>query len=52
MNSIGTGIYLNASIIDHSCDPNAVISFDGTTIVVRSIQNIPDVRWENVCNDC
>ncbi|XP_055547017.1 histone-lysine N-methyltransferase SMYD3 [Wyeomyia smithii] len=39
MNSIGTGIYLGASVMDHSCRPNAVASFDGTTIHVRLLED-------------
>lgn len=39
MNSIGTGIYLGASIIDHSCRPNALATFDGTTIQIRLLED-------------
>lgn len=42
MNSIGTGIYLGASVMDHSCRPNAVATFDGTTIYVRLLEDYPN----------
>lgn len=48
MQSLGTGIYLAASIIDHSCQPNAVATFQGTTIQIRSIQRIPSFDWSKV----
>ncbi|KAH9629543.1 hypothetical protein HF086_014554 [Spodoptera exigua] len=45
MNSIGTGIYLASSILDHSCDPNAVAIFDGKTINIRAIKDMPCLDW-------
>lgn len=45
MNSIGTGIYLGVSITDHSCQPNAVATFDGITINVRATRAIPKLDW-------
>uniref|UniRef100_A0A0A9WRD9 SET and MYND domain-containing protein 3 n=1 Tax=Lygus hesperus TaxID=30085 RepID=A0A0A9WRD9_LYGHE len=48
MSELGTGIYLGASTIDHSCDPNAVATFTGTTITVRAIKDIPDFKWSKV----
>ncbi|XP_058449931.1 histone-lysine N-methyltransferase SMYD3 [Malaya genurostris] len=39
MNSIGTGIYLGASVMDHSCRPNAVATFDGPTLHVRLLED-------------
>ncbi|XP_036143557.1 histone-lysine N-methyltransferase SMYD3 [Monomorium pharaonis] len=38
---IGIGIYLGASILDHSCKPNAVFIFEGTTIIIRTIMDLP-----------
>ena len=35
--TIGTALYLGPSILDHSCSPNAAVSFDGVNIVVRSL---------------
>lgn len=48
MNSIGTGIYLGVSITDHNCTPNAVATFDGTTIFVRVIEDLPRLDWSKV----
>lgn len=49
MNSIGSGVYLGPSIIDHSCKPNAVAVFEGTTIIIRAIEDIPKLDWSQVC---
>ncbi|XP_065209555.1 uncharacterized protein Smyd3 [Planococcus citri] len=48
MNSIGTGMYLAASILDHSCEPNAVAIFEGTTIYIRTIKNLKRFDWSNI----
>ncbi|XP_047538653.1 histone-lysine N-methyltransferase ASHR1 [Vanessa atalanta] len=48
MNSIGTGIYLASSIIDHSCNPNAVATFDGKTINIRAIKDMPCLDWKQI----
>ncbi|XP_026728745.1 histone-lysine N-methyltransferase ASHR1 [Trichoplusia ni] len=48
MNSIGTGIYLASSILDHSCSPNAVATFDGKTINIRAIQDMPCLDWNQM----
>lgn len=48
MNSVGTGIYPNASVIDHSCCPNATTVFDGSTLHVRSVEDIPDFHMNKV----
>jgi len=45
---IGNGLYIGASVLDHSCDPNAVyVTENGKTISVRAIEKIEsfsDVR--------
>lgn len=48
MNSIGTGVYLGASIIDHSCNPNAVATFDGKTISIRATKHMDSLDWKQV----
>ncbi|XP_012275467.1 histone-lysine N-methyltransferase SMYD3 isoform X2 [Orussus abietinus] len=48
MNSIGVGIYLAPSILDHSCAPNAVAVFEGTTIFIRALEDIPQLDWSQV----
>ena len=43
----GVGLYLAASVVDHSCCPNANVIFRGNQLFLRSIDNIasfPDVR--------
>ena len=44
---VGKGLYLEASVLDHSCWPNAVWVFSGKTLTVRAIEDIAsfsDVR--------
>ncbi|XP_059611388.1 histone-lysine N-methyltransferase SMYD3 isoform X2 [Phlebotomus argentipes] len=48
MNSIGTGIYLGVSVVDHSCTPNAVATFEGTTLSIRAIADIPSLDWSQI----
>ncbi|XP_043491956.1 histone-lysine N-methyltransferase SMYD3 isoform X2 [Polistes fuscatus] len=48
MNSIGVGIYLAPSIIDHSCKPNAVAVFEGTTIIIRTLEDLPCLNWSQI----
>ncbi|CAG9109899.1 unnamed protein product [Plutella xylostella] len=48
MNSIGTGIYVGCSVVDHSCAPNAVATFTGRTISVRATQDLPSLDWNQV----
>ncbi|XP_043237510.1 histone-lysine N-methyltransferase SMYD3-like isoform X1 [Amphibalanus amphitrite] len=45
---VATGIYLSASIIDHSCQPNAAATFNGRTLSIRATEPIPDFTWEKV----
>ena len=37
---LGTALYLGASMLDHSCLPNAAYSFRGGRIAVRALENI------------
>lgn len=48
MQSIGSGIYLAASVIDHSCAPNAVAVFEGTRIIIRTLKSLPAVDFLRV----
>ncbi|KAL1131643.1 hypothetical protein AAG570_011256 [Ranatra chinensis] len=48
MASIGTGIYLGASTIDHSCEPNAVATFTGTKIHIRALQDFLIYDWSKI----
>lgn len=42
LNEIGTGLYVEASVFDHSCLPNAAPVFDGTKLQVRALRHIAD----------
>ena len=44
---IGIGLYPGAALFNHSCAPNAVAVFEGTNLIVRSIQNIK--TDESIC---
>ncbi|XP_012525626.1 histone-lysine N-methyltransferase SMYD3 isoform X2 [Monomorium pharaonis] len=48
MNTIGVGIYLGASVMDHSCKPNAVAIFEGTTIIIRTLMDLPCFDWSQI----
>ena len=39
---IAQGLYLEASAIDHSCVPNAVWSYQGKEMIIRTIDNVED----------
>lgn len=46
--ALGTGVYLAASILDHSCRPNAIALFQGTTISIRVIEQLPSLDWNKI----
>ncbi|KAL0276279.1 UNVERIFIED_CONTAM: hypothetical protein PYX00_003885 [Menopon gallinae] len=46
--TIGTGLYLAASVVDHSCNPNAVTVFDGTTLYIRTLEDMENINWPNI----
>lgn len=48
MISIGTGIYLGVSIVDHSCKPNAVATFDGTKLILRLTADLTFQDWSQI----
>ena len=37
---VGVAVYGVPSLLNHSCDPNTVAVFSGTTICIRSIRNL------------
>jgi len=51
MNTIGVGIYLGASVMDHGCKPNAVAVFEGTTIMIRTVTDLPSLDWSQASID-
>lgn len=51
MANAGQGIYLAASIVDHSCVPNAVATFEGTQLSITLTQDLEGtgpVNWSRV----
>ncbi|XP_037779902.1 N-lysine methyltransferase SMYD2-A-like isoform X2 [Penaeus monodon] len=45
---VGTSLYLAASIFDHSCAPNAFVSFVGSKLVVRTLVEWPELHLDMV----
>ncbi|XP_076042732.1 uncharacterized protein LOC143026359 isoform X2 [Oratosquilla oratoria] len=48
LNPIGQGVYLAASIFDHSCLPNAFVTFRGNEVVIRSLVDWPELDLSQV----
>ncbi|XP_050296379.1 histone-lysine N-methyltransferase SMYD3 [Anthonomus grandis grandis] len=48
LQTLGSGIYIGASIIDHSCRPNAVATFEGTTLIIRTLEELPYLDWSKI----
>jgi len=44
---LGSGIYLNASLLNHSCEPNAVPLFSGLKLYVKALKKIN--AGEEIC---
>jgi len=47
-NSIGTGVYLGLSAVDHSCKPNVSVTFVGKTALLRAIENVEEPSFQNI----
>lgn len=41
MQAIGSALYIGPSVMDHSCRPNASVSFDGVNLIVRTLVDKP-----------
>eukprot|EP00124_Ichthyophonus_hoferi_P005352 Ihof_evm2s754 gene=Ihof_evmTU2s754 len=41
MQPIGVGVYITASLLNHSCTPNSVVTFNGITLTVRATRDLP-----------
>ncbi len=39
---VGIGLYLAPSVLDHSCSPNATVLFDGSSLILKAIEDVPD----------
>lgn len=51
MANAGMGIYLGASIVDHSFKPNAIATFEGTKLSITLIEDMPEskvVDWSKI----
>lgn len=48
MNSVATGLYLGVSVTDHSCVPNAIVTFEGTTLFIRTLNDLPCLDWSKI----
>ncbi|CAM5143813.1 unnamed protein product [Natator depressus] len=40
MQDVGVGLYPSMSLLNHSCDPNCVIVFEGRQLLLRSVREI------------
>lgn len=47
LNEIGTALYIQASVFDHSCVPNAAPVFNGINLQIRALKRINDD--EEIC---
>ena len=48
MQAIGTGVYLGPSILDHSCSPNAVVTFDGFHLRCTLTEDLPSLDFDSI----
>lgn len=48
MNAIATGIYLGVSVTDHSCEPNAVATFEGTELHIYVTEDMECLDWSKI----
>ncbi|KAL3280384.1 hypothetical protein HHI36_017871 [Cryptolaemus montrouzieri] len=46
--TLGTGMYLGASVLDHSCEPNALAMFQGTTLHIKALKQMSYLNWSEV----
>ena len=47
--SLGIGVYLAPSVVDHSCKPDAWVEFDGRRLIMRSYTDREKVDMSKVC---
>ena len=45
---VGTALYVAGSVFDHACIPNAYPSFEGKTLVVRSLVDMSQLDMSKV----
>ena len=46
--SLGTGLYLGLSAVDHSCSPNVNVVFNNNRVELRAMAAIPPPGWSSV----
>ncbi|KAM8945522.1 histone-lysine N-methyltransferase SMYD3 [Pelodytes ibericus] len=49
MQDIGVGLYPSMSLLNHSCDPNCVIVFEGRCLFLRTVKEIPKGEELTIC---
>uniref|UniRef100_A0A8C5MVT2 SET and MYND domain containing 3 n=1 Tax=Leptobrachium leishanense TaxID=445787 RepID=A0A8C5MVT2_9ANUR len=51
MQDVGVGLYPSMSLLNHSCDPNCVIVFEGKCLHLRTVKEIPkgEEVWQLTC---
>ncbi|XP_041420384.1 histone-lysine N-methyltransferase SMYD3-like [Xenopus laevis] len=50
MQDVGVGLYPSLSLLNHSCDPNCMIVFEGTCLLLCTVKEIP--KGEEVMGQC
>ncbi|XP_077367324.1 N-lysine methyltransferase SMYD2-B-like [Festucalex cinctus] len=40
LSHVGTAVYPDVALINHSCDPNVIVTFDGTRADVRAVKDV------------
>lgn len=48
MQAIGSGLFLGPSILDHSCEPNAVVTFDRIFLYLQAVKDLPTKNIKDV----
>ncbi|XP_039770703.1 histone-lysine N-methyltransferase SMYD3 isoform X4 [Ornithorhynchus anatinus] len=49
MQEVGVGLYPSMSLLNHSCDPNCVIVFEGTSLFLRAVREIQKGEELTIC---
>uniref|UniRef100_A0A6P5JU52 [histone H3]-lysine(4) N-trimethyltransferase n=1 Tax=Phascolarctos cinereus TaxID=38626 RepID=A0A6P5JU52_PHACI len=49
MQEVGVGLYPSMSLLNHSCDPNCVIVFEGPSLFLRAVRNIKPGEELTIC---
>uniref|UniRef100_F7FRC7 [histone H3]-lysine(4) N-trimethyltransferase n=1 Tax=Monodelphis domestica TaxID=13616 RepID=F7FRC7_MONDO len=49
MQEVGVGLYPSMSLLNHSCDPNCVIVFEGPSLFLRAVRDIQQGEELTIC---